>query len=461
MSKHTALLSLVLLTAASGHPQNTLRVPADFATIQAAFDAAQTDDTIEIAAGTFAEHVVIPANADAIFVRGAGQGLTIWTGDLDGDGDPDGGQITSSTSSTDGPRLTVSGISFINGGGGPERAVRISPAGGAAFEDCEFIGNRSDNNGAAISYFSRASLRLERCRFIGNVSAANSAVSVRSQGLNINASYFAGNRGGVGSGAVRFDTWDAFLDVPIRISNTTFVGNTGPDTGAVYVTEISEFTGCTFAGNTPLVDLPGTSTAVFSVTGFDLVGRLSSGPVNGRNNIVLLNETVPGFVTGVDPAWATNIGASPVPGGTTFLDPLFTRNPSDGGDGWGDDPATPDIDESLNDDFGDLRLRPGSPAIDAGTNGFFMPGDLDLDGNPRLADDPGIPGNNVDIGAYEFQGTTCLADVNQDGDLNPNDFNAWILAFNSLSPLADQNRNGDLTPNDFNAWILNFNAGCD
>ncbi|MEO0631905.1 MAG: choice-of-anchor Q domain-containing protein, partial [Planctomycetota bacterium] len=120
----------------------------------------------------------------------------------------------------------------------------------------------------------------------------------------------------------------------------------------------------------------------------------------------------------------------------------------------------PDIDESLNDDFGDLRLRPGSPAIDAGVNDFFTPGDVDIDGNPRLADDPGIPGANVDIGAYEFQGTTCLADVNQDGTLSPNDLNAWVLAFNENSPLADQNRDGEVRQNDFNAWILNFNTGC-
>ena len=142
------------------------------------------------------------------------------------------------------------------------------------------------------------------------------------------------------------------------------------------------------------------------------------------------------------------------------LDPLFVRPPSDGGDGWGDNPLTPDIDESLNDDFGDLRLRPGSPAIDAGVNDFFTAGDVDLDGNPRLADDPGIPGNSVDIGAYEFQGTTCLADVNQDGQLVPNDFNAWVAAYNDGSPLADQNRDGEVRQNDFNAWILNFNTGC-
>lgn len=67
---------------------------------------------------------------------------------------------------------------------------------------------------------------------------------------------------------------------------------------------------------------------------------------------------------------------------------------------------------------GDFRLRPGSPAIDAGHNDY-APNDLatDLDGNPRFIDDAGsgdCPHRNstcgrgplVDLGAYEFQGNS-------------------------------------------------------
>ena len=55
---------------------------------------------------------------------------------------------------------------------------------------------------------------------------------------------------------------------------------------------------------------------------------------------------------------------------------------------------------------------------------------------------------------------TCLADVNQNGTVEPADFSAWIAAFNTGSPLADQNQNGTVEPADFSAWIANFNAGC-
>ena len=53
------------------------------------------------------------------------------------------------------------------------------------------------------------------------------------------------------------------------------------------------------------------------------------------------------------------------------IDPRFVRNPSDGGDGWGDNPDTSDVDESANDDFGDLSLRPDSQAVDAGDDSLL------------------------------------------------------------------------------------------
>jgi len=64
-----------------------------------------------------------------------------------------------------------------------------------------------------------------------------------------------------------------------------------------------------------------------------------------------------------------------------------------------------------------------------------------------------------------FENTTigtndCLADVNGDGVLSPNDFTAWIDAFNNTTPECDQNGDAVCNPSDFAAWIANYNAGC-
>ncbi|MEO0630650.1 MAG: reprolysin-like metallopeptidase, partial [Planctomycetota bacterium] len=48
-------------------------------------------------------------------------------------------------------------------------------------------------------------------------------------------------------------------------------------------------------------------------------------------------------------------------------------------------------------------------------------------------------------------GGECPADTNNDGELTPADFNAWVVAFNAQAPECDQNADGLCNPSDFNA----------
>jgi hypothetical protein len=98
----------------------------------------------------------------------------------------------------------------------------------------------------------------------------------------------------------------------------------------------------------------------------------------------------------------TTLVAGGYPGtGNVDIDPGFVRNPDSGDGSWA----------SRNDnDYGDLRLRFSSGAIDAGDNSAVPAGiTADFDGNPRFVDivsvaDTGIGTPPlVDLGAYEAQ----------------------------------------------------------
>lgn len=121
--------------------------------------------------------------------------------------------------------------------------------------------------------------------------------------------------------------------------------------------------------------------------------------------------------------------------GNISADPLFVRPAGPGPDGqWG----------TADDDYGNLRLRSGSPCIDAGDNAAVPADTLDLDGDgdttepmpfdlagmPRFVDDPATPDTGagippiVDMGAYE-RGLTAAADLDRDGDVDADDLSTF------------------------------------
>lgn len=131
-----------------------------------------------------------------------------------------------------------------------------------------------------------------------------------------------------------------------------------------------------------------------------------------------------------------------------FLDP----------DGPDDDPAT-----TLDNDY---RLRAGSPAIDSGA-GNLQPYPTDADGLPRLSDDPGTPDRfpevaikTMDLGAFEFQGTSCRADWDGSGFLRPEDVPDFVDCWFTRDARSDFNRIDGPTFQDLLDYLTAYFVGC-
>jgi hypothetical protein len=187
-----------------------------------------------------------------------------------------------------------------------------------------------------------------------------------------------------------------YEDSSPRLSNVTFSGNSASYGGGGMFNHRSSPTlsNVTFSGNSAS-DGGGVSNEDSSptLTNCILWGNTASSGPQIRNDASSSPSVTYSLVQGGYAAGTDIIDA----------DPLFVRNPDPGDGDW----TTPG-----DNDYGDLRLRAGSPAIDAGNNTAVPAGvSVDLAGNPRFIDHPrpdfasgttpiGTP-PIVDLGAYE------------------------------------------------------------
>ena len=384
----------------------------------------------------------------------------------------DSGHVYAAIESQSGGNLTVAGCNFEGCGAGTNVATP------AVFRDCEF-------RFCHIGLGARADCDVRRCRFI-----ANSAVAL-SHGDNgklfAQDCVFLGNSGSFGS-AVQTIRTDSIID------RCGFFANYS-DSGIIWVystpvATANTITDCRFVGNG--TDVTATSRLILwrssgdlTIDGTVMVDNDTNGLKLEANNIAVTNSVIWGMRTNeIEMTYGASaeiehcIVQDGAELGSTVIDaePLFTRAPFDGGDGWRSSPFWFDPDAESNNDYGDLRPAPNSPMIDAGDN-TVVPADIfdldndgdttepipfDLDGNPRFLDDTAIPDSGVagagyaqviDIGPYEFQGTSpdpCRADLTStnapmgdpaygvpDGATTAADIQFYINAWITLGTLAD------------------------
>jgi Right handed beta helix region len=254
-----------------------------------------------------------------------------------------------------------------------------------------------------------------------------------------------------------------------RIVNSIIMGNFGRVSGGVYV-----------AGTSPLEE-PSiiNSIIAFNEGDRDIGGIEIGGNIAPRiaNSIVWRNEAV------AIPSQQVQISGSVNPRIDWSCVQLWDG--SFGGTGnFGDnpmfvDPFGPDGIRGTEDD--DLRIQRNSPCQETGDNiavpqdagdldgdgNVFEPTPLDFAGEPRFRCDLGRGARattlRVDVGAHEFQPPRCVANFNDDCELDIFDFLAFQNAFVLRQPRADIDQStgvGVFDIFDFLAYQSQFVVGC-
>lgn len=386
--------------------QTTLLVPSPtYSSIQSAIVAAANGDTVQVAAGTYYEHINFLGKA--IIVRGAGPATTT----IDGSGTVgsvvnfvndeqatsvlDGFKITGGTG-TPTIAFSPSGLTTVYCGGGIVVGVAqgaLSPFHAPKIQNCNITGNSSSPSyGAGIHCFVGCSIRVTNCEIsynsggngIHHMSAGSSVIAncsvIGNSGIGISATgrsdiledcVVIGNGGGVAISSSSVDS--VVRRCVISNNNGTAIGGIWVYSAAVRIecslisgnTSVSSGSGVICSLQTSLSwNNPGVSDV--RIVNSTVVGNSSAGTTGGviatlGGTVGIINSIVRGNTglnvstqqSGVVSASFSNIQGGF--GGSMDLDPLFVSA------------AT-----------GNYRLSAASPCINAGTSSLIAasPGPL-------------------------------------------------------------------------------------
>jgi hypothetical protein len=394
----------------------TIQVPADQPTIQAAINAANDGDTVLVSDGIYLENINF--NGKAITVTSVnGSGVTTI----------DGGKAATVVLfvSHETAGSVLNGFTITNGFAGFQ-SPNFGEGGGIAVENSSptitnnLITNNGACNGAGIGIAFAGPLiqantissnfqsgctggiggggisirgQSNSTRLIGNVITNNSMTGsgVGGGGIALFAAgapliqdnIFTGNNGGIQGGGIAIVN-----DASPKIVDNLFIHNTASSGGGLWWLIPMSTPGIRLLNNTIADNVAMQGSGIFA-DGLDSNAVFQNNLITGNSGVIPafcgnFNNTVPPHFVAND---VFDPGAAPYGGictdqtgnnGNISADPVF-------------------VDPSVD----DYHLQSTSPAIAAGNINTPIPlPDTDLDGNPRVVN------GTVDVGAFEFQGTT-------------------------------------------------------
>jgi autotransporter-associated beta strand protein/predicted outer membrane repeat protein len=284
--------------------------------------------------------------------------------------------------------------------------------------NCLFTNDTATEGGGGV-YTVAGGLALTDCTFISNSAPLGGAIeSTEATNLLITDCTFDGDSASIDGGAIYGGFYSYLAVIDCEFTGDSVTGSSG-DGGAIFLGE-GAYT-CTYNSTFTDNSAPGTG------SGGAIYGDDSQTPI--VEDCVLWNDSG-GEIGASDSRATASVGWSDVDGGYTGTDnmnanPLFVRSPNLG-----------------SGDYGDLELQSNSPCINAGRNSWGTP---DLAGNARIVD------TTVDMGAFEYQGSTLPAVTDLTINYSGSAVNGLAITFNTAitaGSITLYNPNGTAVPLD-------------
>ncbi|HKV64223.1 MAG TPA: choice-of-anchor D domain-containing protein [Candidatus Acidoferrum sp.] len=407
-------LLLILLSGAAAKG-NTIHVPAEQPTIQAAINAAADGDTVVVAAGTYKENIDFKGKAITVMsVSGAATAAATII---------DGGKVDYVVKfvTSEGPASVLDGFTVTNGFpgginiGGSAPTVQNSTI--TANSGCSGIG--INIGGAAPLIKNNIISNNVQAGCSGGVGGGGIEVIGASNGAQIIGNTITGNNAGSGVNGGGIGLW---TPGPVLIQDNFIRGNTASNGGGIGGAN----------------DTSGVRIIENVITGNMALGTGGGIEIDNTVSLVLGNtiagNDAPGGGSAFYGAFFTTTGAM------TFSNNIFVGKPAQSAVGCrAFDTASPPV-FSFNDVFtsggpnygsicldqtgkngnisadpvfvnsaaSDFYLQAGSPAIDAGSNAAPNLPAKDIAGNDRILNGDGDCIATIDMGAYEFARSSVL-----------------------------------------------------